>query len=93
MSTWPDTRILDLLEIELPIIQGPLANATSPAMVIAVCEAGGMGSLPAAALSLAQLREALTLIRQGTRRPFNVNFFCHQPPVPDAEREDRKSVV
>lgn len=87
MSTWPDTRILDLLGIELPIIQAPMANATTPDMVIAVCEAGGLGSMPAAALSIDQLREALTTIRQATRRPINVNFFCHHPPTPDAERE------
>ncbi|KAF1021361.1 MAG: Nitronate monooxygenase [Pseudomonas sp.] len=87
MSTWPDTRILDLLNLEVPIIQGPMANATTPTMVIATCEAGGLGSMPAAALSIEQLRNALTAIRQGTRRPINVNFFCHQPPVPDTERE------
>jgi len=43
MSHWPDTRILDLLGIELPIIQGPLAGATNSSMVIAVCNAGGLG--------------------------------------------------
>jgi hypothetical protein len=37
MSKWPDTRILDLLGIELPIIQAPMAGATTSAMVIAAC--------------------------------------------------------
>lgn len=87
MSTWPDTRILDLLGIELPIIQAPMAGATSPAMVIAAGEAGALGSMPAAALSIEQLREALTTIRQSSTRPLNVNFFCHQTPTPDAERD------
>ncbi|WLG82412.1 nitronate monooxygenase [Pseudomonas cucumis] len=86
MSQWPDTRILDLFRIELPIIQAPLAGATTSAMVIAASNAGGLGSMPAAMLSIEQLREELKTIRQHTQRPFNVNFFCHQPPPPDEQR-------
>ncbi|WP_347900675.1 nitronate monooxygenase [Pseudomonas purpurea] len=86
MSQWPDTRILDLFGIDLPIIQAPMAGANTSAMVIAVSNAGGLGSLPAAMLSLEQLREELTIIQQQTTRPFNVNFFCHQPPVADEQR-------
>jgi nitronate monooxygenase len=87
MSTWPDTRIIDLLGIDLPIIQAPMAGATTTAMVIAACEAGALGSMPAAALSIEQLREALTVIRQAGTRPLNVNFFCHQPPEADEARD------
>jgi len=86
MSQWPDTRIVDLLGIELPIIQGPMAGATNASMVIAVCNAGGLGSMPAAMLSIEQLREELKTIRQHTTKPFNVNFFCHQPPAVDEHR-------
>ncbi|URM26149.1 nitronate monooxygenase [Pseudomonas frederiksbergensis] len=86
MSQWPDTRILDLFGIELPIIQAPLAGATTSAMVIAASNAGGLGSMPAAMLSVEQLREELKTIRQHTQHPFNVNFFCHQPPPPDEQR-------
>ena len=35
MSQWPDTRLLDLLGIDLPIIQAPMAGATTADMVIA----------------------------------------------------------
>jgi nitronate monooxygenase len=56
-------------------------------MAIAVSNAGGLGSLPCAMLSPDAIREELTLIRAGTTRPFNVNFFCHPQPVPSAERE------
>ncbi len=87
MSTWPDTRILDLLGIDLPIIQAPMVAATTTAMVSAVNAAGGLGSMPAAGLSIEQLREALTTLRQANVRPLNVNFFCHQPPVADAQRD------
>ncbi|MFJ2364753.1 NAD(P)H-dependent flavin oxidoreductase [Pseudomonas sp. NPDC087697] len=86
MSQWPDTRILDLLGIELPIIQAPMAGATGSAMVIAASNAGALGSMPAAMLSVEQLREELKIIRQHSQRPFNVNFFCHQPPVADEQR-------
>ena len=86
MSQWPDTRILDLLGIELPIIQAPMAGATGSAMVIAACNAGALGSMPAAMLSTEQLREELAIIRRHSQRPLNVNFFCHQPPVPDEQR-------
>jgi nitronate monooxygenase len=87
MSTWPDTRILDLLGIEVPIIQAPMAGATTTAMVIAASRAGALGSMPAAALSIEQLREALATIRQASARPINVNFFCHQPPAADEARD------
>ncbi|MGW8467046.1 NAD(P)H-dependent flavin oxidoreductase [Pseudomonas sp. CLCA07] len=86
MSQWPDTRILDLLGIELPIIQAPMAGANGSAMVVAVSNAGGLGSMPAAMLSIEQLREELKTIRQHSQRPFNINYFCHQPPAPDEQR-------
>ena len=43
-SMWPDQRIQNLLGIELPIIQAPMAGAGASEMVIAVSEAGGLGS-------------------------------------------------
>lgn len=72
--------------LQLPIIQAPMAGAVTPAMVIAVCEAGGLGSLPSAMYSPTQLREALDTVRAGTRRPINLNFFCHKPPPDDPGR-------
>jgi len=84
---WPDRRILDLFHIELPIIQAPMAGPVFGDMVIAVAEAGGLGSLPTANLSPAQTRGELETIRSHTRKPINVNFFCHVPPVLDPARE------
>ena len=83
MSIVHDRRITDLFGIELPIVQAPMAGATTPEMVIAVCEAGGLGSLPGAMLSLDGMRAALTRIRAATRRPLNLNFFVHAPPQLD----------
>ncbi len=77
----------DLLGTELPIIQAPMAGLQVSALAIAVSNAGGLGSLPCAMLGGDALRSELAALRAGTARPFNVNFFCHTPPVPDAARE------
>ncbi|WP_114948699.1 NAD(P)H-dependent flavin oxidoreductase [Microvirga calopogonii] len=84
---WNDRRVLELFGIDLPIIQAPMAGANLSDMVIAVSEAGGLGSLPCALLSQDKAREELSRIRQRTGKPINVNFFCHRAPVVDAERE------
>ena len=79
--------IHELFGIELPIIQAPMAGAQDSALAIAVSNAGGLGSLPCAMLSPDVLHAELTAITSATSKPFNVNFFCHTPPVPDPERE------
>lgn len=84
---WPNNRILELFGIQLPIIQAPMAGSVLSEMVVAVSEAGGLGSLPCALVSLEQLRNELEAIRRQTRRPINLNFFCHTPPRVDANRE------
>jgi nitronate monooxygenase len=77
----------ELLGIELPIIQAPMAGVQGSALAVAVSNAGGLGSLPCAMLSLDAMRGELAAIRAETTRPFNVNFFCHAPPAFSAERE------
>lgn len=89
MSLTRDRRITDLFGIELPIIQAPMAGATTPEMVIAVSEAGGLGSLPGAMLSADQMRMALDQIRAATRRPIGLNYFAHTNPGPDAEAQSK----
>ncbi len=84
MGNWQDNRIVDLFGIELPIIQAPMAGATTPEMVIATSEAGGLGSLPAALLTIEQTRASLEQIRSATSKPINVNFFVHANPAADA---------
>lgn len=80
-------KLTTILSTALPLIQAPMAGVQGSALAIAVCEAGGLGSLPAAMLSLEQLRTELQAITRGTSKPYNVNFFCHVPPEPDAARE------
>jgi len=76
-----------MLGIDLPIIQAPMAGAQGSALTVAVSNAGGLGSLPCALLSPDAMRKELAAIRAQTDRPYNVNFFCHSPPAPDAQRE------
>ncbi|WP_341669112.1 NAD(P)H-dependent flavin oxidoreductase [Alcaligenes sp. SDU_A2] len=78
MYVWPNNALLDLLNIEHPIIQSPMAGAQDSELPIAVARAGGLGSLPCAMLGLEQIREQTNLFRQATSRPLNLNFFCHQ---------------
>src|SRR4051812_17085221 len=77
----------DLLGTMLPVIQAPMAGTQGSALAIATCNAGGLGSLPAALFSIETLRAETAAIRAQTRAPFNLNFFCHSPPQPDAARE------
>jgi len=76
-----------LLGIEVPIIQAPMAGAQGSVLAVAVSNAGGLGSLPCAMLSLDTMSNELAAIKAQTGKPFNVNFFCHAPPTPSAERE------
>ena len=81
------TSIRDLFGIELPIVQAPMAGAQGSALAVAVSEAGGLGSLPCAMLSLDAMGDELDAVIAGTPGPLNVNFFCHTAPVPDQQRE------
>ena len=81
--------IQQLFGIELPIIQAPMAGVQTSVMAIAVSNAGGLGSLPCAMLTSDELQKELKAIAAGTSRPYNLNFFCHVPPIPDAAREAR----
>jgi nitronate monooxygenase len=78
---------LQLLGTDLPIIQAPMAGVQVSALTLAVCNAGGLGSLPCAMLTPDAMRKELDAIKAGTSRPYNVNFFCHTPPAPSAERD------
>jgi nitronate monooxygenase len=87
--SWPDRRIIDLFGVEIPILQAPMAGASTPEMAIAVSAAGGLGALPCAQYDLAGARAALAQVRAATAKPINVNFFCHSMPAPDAAEEKR----
>ena len=71
------TPLTELLGIPHPLIQAPMAGGpTTPELVAAVCEAGGLGSVGGAYLPPARLREEIRAVRQRTARPFAVNLFA-----------------
>jgi len=92
---WPDRRLLDLFGIELPIIAAPMANFAGTDVAIAVAEAGGLGSLPCAALSPYQVRAGAAEFRSRSNKPLNFNFFCHAvlPPDPAKDRAWLKRIA
>jgi hypothetical protein len=55
----PSRSVPERLGIELPIIQAPMAGVQGSALAIAVSNAGGLGSLPCALLSLDAMRAEL----------------------------------
>lgn len=71
------------------VVQAPMAGANASAMAIAVCRAGGLGSLPCATLTAEQIERELRAITAATDRAYNVNFFCHDPIPVDQEIADR----
>ena len=84
---WPDRRVLDLLNIELPILLSPMGGAMDWELAAAVAEAGGLGSLPCALIDPSQIKPQVEKFRARTRKPLNLNFFTHTPPVPNNARE------
>ena len=81
------TSIASVFGIERPIVQAPMAGSQGSALAIAVCNAGGLGSLPCAMLTADAMRKELLAITKATSRPYNVNFFVHRQPTRDEPRD------
>lgn len=81
------SELRELIGVELPIIQAPMAGVQDSALALAVTNAGGLGSLPCAMLSPQAMRVQLEALSTRARGPWNVNFFCHRMPPADEARE------
>ncbi len=77
------SSLIQRLNTTYPLIQAPMAGVSTPALAAAVSEAGGLGSLGLASASLDQARSMISEVMTLTRKPVNINFFCHQPTPPD----------
>jgi nitronate monooxygenase len=77
----------DLLGIELPLIQAPMAGVQLHELAAAVSNTGALGSLPCAMFDAAGLRKELQALCAKTTKPYNLNFFCHPPAPANTERE------
>ena len=73
------------LGIEHPIVQAPLGGVQTDALVAAVSNAGGLGTLGAAYLTPAQVAESIGRIRAATSKPFGVNLFAGGPTAEGAK--------
>ena len=68
------TAICDLLNIHLPIFQGPMGGATSPAFAAAVANAGGLGMLPLGVRSTEEVHALIKGTQALTTKPLGVNL-------------------
>lgn len=88
MTAFPAARAFcERFEIDLPIIQAPMAGISTPALAAAVSNAGGLGSIGVGATDATGAGQAIMALRALSNRAFNVNVFCHRPAKADADRE------
>lgn len=75
------TRVTRLLNIDYPVVQAPMAGGiTTPALVAAVSNAGGLGSLGAGYMPPEAMQKEISEVRSLTNRPFSVNLFIPERP-------------
>src|SRR5207249_5021373 len=89
------TRICELLGIAHPVVLGGMGTGTSPRLVAAVCEAGGLGVLGATRQRPEELAVDVQAIRAATSRPFGLNLllFMERPGQYHALLAARPNVV
>lgn len=88
MTMGGSTHLLELLDIQFPIIQAPMAGTGTPALAAAVSNAGGLGSLGVGATNAEGARKMIAAFRALSARSLNVNVFCHQPAKLDERVEN-----
>lgn len=86
---FPATRLTKLLGIDYPIICAPMVGASSPELVAAVSNAGGLGSLAVTNLSPESIHQSISDVRKLTSKPFNVNLQIIGPLAPDPRQVAR----
>ncbi|MFS0823979.1 NAD(P)H-dependent flavin oxidoreductase [Bacillus sp. 1P02SD] len=83
-------QVTNLLKIEHPIIQAPMAGGISTSeLVAAVSNSGGLGMIGAGYMTPAQIREQIREIKRLTSKPFGINLFV--PNEFDANEDKVKS--
>jgi nitronate monooxygenase len=84
---WSNRRIVELFEIEHPIVLAPMAGLGTVDLAAAVSNAGGLGSIGCAIMAPEVIAKSVAELRRSTPKPINLNFFCHNPAKADAARE------
>ncbi|WP_342415562.1 DUF561 domain-containing protein [Paenibacillus sp. FSL R10-2782] len=81
-----ETELTRILKIQYPIFLAPMAGGpTTPELVAAISNAGGLGNLGAGYLTPEQLRSMIREIKQLTVQPFGVNLFVPEQLVESEE--------
>ena len=79
---WYEKAWLNTFGIKYPIIQAGMAGGpTTPQLVAAVSEAGGLGTIGAGYLTPEKLRADILEVKRLTNKPFGVNVFVPSEPV------------
>jgi nitronate monooxygenase len=77
---WPRNALTERLGLDWPIIQAPMAAASTPELAAAVSNAGGLGSLGLGTVSAEAAAEQVSAFSAASNRALNANFFCHDDP-------------
>lgn len=75
-----ENKFTDVLHIKYPIVQAPMLGITTPEMVAAIANEGGLGSLPVGGLSPEKTLFLIHRTKQLTTQPFAVNLFANEVP-------------
>ena len=87
-TMWSDRRVIDVLQIEHPIVLSPMAGLGTVDLAAAVSAAGGLGSIGCAAMEPELAVKTIRALRGLTDKPINVNFFCHVQAKTATGREE-----
>ncbi|MGG5736581.1 MULTISPECIES: NAD(P)H-dependent flavin oxidoreductase [Bacillus cereus group] len=88
------SRVTEILQVKNPIIQAGMAGAiTTPELVAAVSNGGGLGTLGAGYMSPEQIREAIYKIRELTDKPYGVNLLLTKEVKIEEEKVKEANVL
>lgn len=88
---WRNTEVSRRLKLMAPIIQGPFGSGLSAVeLVVAVCEAGGLGSFGVHHLGPDGIRDTARAIRARTPRPFALNLWIPYQDSEDPRVDDKQ---
>jgi nitronate monooxygenase len=79
MTTNHGNELLRRLQLDLPIIQAPMAGVSTPAMAAAASNAGALGSMGVGATNAEGAAKMIRAARDLSKRALNINVFCHRP--------------
>src|SRR5687768_3370704 len=88
---WYNTSVTKLLEIQYPVLQGPFGgNLSTPTLVAAVSNAGGLGGYGAYTLSPQEIVDVDTQIKAATNKPYNLNLWVSDSDAIDGTVTDEQ---